>query len=175
MFTYPLPLCKSNKYHIFWMYGCSLSYPAKRIHCIVLSSVVCLVVSYLSTLFHEQQDFLRKVTEHKVCVFIFSNTFVWNISFWEEFSHTLSSMYMGLHVKGLSFLSDFNQTWNFLHIIYLPSSNSSLVDAIYLKKYYMWQPCCYIAFNKIITWTHIYLSNFKGLHVLHVIITSCKK
>jgi hypothetical protein len=45
-----------------------------------------------------------------MCVLIFSTTFVWNISFWEELSEILLQMHICLHVKYLSLLSDFNET-----------------------------------------------------------------
>jgi len=51
---------------------------AKRIflRSIILSCVACLVLPYISTLFHKPQDFLKTCTECKVCVLIFSATFV---------------------------------------------------------------------------------------------------
>ena len=46
----------------------------------ILPSVVCLAIPYFSTLSHKQQDFQENITEHKMCVLIFSIIFVWNIS-----------------------------------------------------------------------------------------------
>ena len=45
---------------------------AQRVHPIILPSVACLAVPYLSTLSHKRHD--------KMCVLIFSTTVVWNIS-----------------------------------------------------------------------------------------------
>jgi len=56
---------------------CSLSYSACKAY--TPSYVVCPAVSYFSTLSYIKHDFGEKVIEHKMCGWIFSTTFIWNI------------------------------------------------------------------------------------------------
>ena len=48
--------------------------------CAILSSVACSSLQYFSTLYHKLNDFRKKIMGHKMCVLIFSTSFVWNIS-----------------------------------------------------------------------------------------------
>jgi hypothetical protein len=56
---------------------------AKRVRRIIVMSVASMA-AYFSTLSHKRYDFRRGggggITENKMCVLIFSTTFVWNIS-----------------------------------------------------------------------------------------------
>jgi hypothetical protein len=53
---------------------------AKRTYCIISQSEASLALPCFSTLYHTQHDIWKKVTEHQMCVLIFSTTCVWNIS-----------------------------------------------------------------------------------------------
>ena len=48
----------------------------KHTHCIILSAVASLVVSYFTALSQKRRDFRRKIIEHKMCVSIFSTTLI---------------------------------------------------------------------------------------------------
>ena len=80
---------KSNNYYIFSVCSRSFSYPTCKayvsyyiLYCI-LSSLTCLAVSVpgLSILSFKQHDYRKNVTDHKMCVSIFSTNFVRTIFF----------------------------------------------------------------------------------------------
>jgi hypothetical protein len=49
---------------------------AKRVGRIKLSSVACPAVLQIPTWSHKRHDFRENVSDHKICVLIFSTTFV---------------------------------------------------------------------------------------------------
>jgi len=63
----------ATNYYILWVCVCNLNYPAwKRKYHIILSSVACPAVKYCSMLSRKQHDFLKNITEHLMCVLIYS-------------------------------------------------------------------------------------------------------
>lgn len=59
-----------------FLYSCLLINHAKRMHHIILSSVICLVLSYYSTLSRKLHDFREEIFEYKIRVFLFPIFFV---------------------------------------------------------------------------------------------------
>jgi hypothetical protein len=78
--------------------------------CTRLSSVG---LSDTTVFFHidKQHDFWKKGIEHKMCVLIFSTTFIWNISHFKKNRARYDQN--GGHVQYPLFLSDFNESWIF--------------------------------------------------------------
>jgi len=66
---------------------------------------------HFSTLSLKQHDFRKNVIQHKMCVFISCRTFACNICCFKKNSarYCHKCMYVGLHVKCLLLLSDFNK------------------------------------------------------------------
>jgi acyl-coenzyme A synthetase/AMP-(fatty) acid ligase len=77
----PLLSWKSNNITYFeCVFIVSDNLHAIPIHHVILSSVTCPAAQYFFTLSPKQQDFRKKMTEHKMYVLIFSTTFIRNIS-----------------------------------------------------------------------------------------------
>jgi hypothetical protein len=55
-------------------------YPACKAHAHYYVIFGLVVLPYISTLSHKRQEFREKLTEQKVCTFISSGVFTWNIS-----------------------------------------------------------------------------------------------
>ena len=55
-------------------------YPACKAHAHYYVIFGLVILPYISTLSHKRQEFRKKLTEQKVCTFISSRVFTWNIS-----------------------------------------------------------------------------------------------
>ena len=88
-FLQPLLQWKRNAYCIFCVCVCVcvlcvcvcvalvIQHAIRMRHVVISGLPVSTIFFQLS---HKRRDFRREVTEHKMCVLIFSTTFVWNIS-----------------------------------------------------------------------------------------------
>ena len=105
---------KSNKCYVFWVCVCNLRYPVCNAHAPYYIYIYDL--SRSTVLFHISQTarFSERVTEHKMCVLIFSTTFVWNISHsknnWAIYDKKVYWSSCKL------FFSDFHESWIFLTV-----------------------------------------------------------
>jgi hypothetical protein len=83
---------------------CSTQLSSMQCACTLQSSVTCQALQYFTTFSHKYQDLKKKsYRKHKMCVLIFSTTFVWNISqskYWARYNQ---------NVWWPLFLSDFNE------------------------------------------------------------------
>jgi len=77
--------------------------------CAILSSWACPALQYFSTLSHKRNDFRKEVIEYKLCILIFSTTFVWNRSHSRRTERDMIKMNIGLQVKYPLFLSGFKE------------------------------------------------------------------
>ena len=104
----------------------------------ILSSVTWPAIQhFFPTLSNKRHDFRKKkVIEFEMCVLIFSTSFFWNISHSKKKWTRYDEMYIGLYVKYMLFLSDFNETssfsMNFWNILKYKISWKSV----------QWEPSC---------------------------------
>jgi hypothetical protein len=101
--------CKRNNYYIFWVYVCSLCYPAYKAH------APCFIVIFGlsdSTIFFplyliSGTIFWRKVTERKMRALIFSINLSETFFIITRIERDMIKLCIGFDLKYLLFLSDF--------------------------------------------------------------------
>ena len=76
----------------------------------ILSPAACPPVQQFSTLSHKLLDFRKNVIDHKMCVLIFSTTFLSNISHSEQNSARCDQNVCWSACKVPLLVSDFNKT-----------------------------------------------------------------
>ena len=96
-----------------WLHVVFLIQHATRMRHIVTSFVASLAAPHFSTLSHKRHDFRKKVIEHRMCVFIFSTTFIWNVSHSKNNSAECCHQCEKSSCKDPSFSSHFNEIWIF--------------------------------------------------------------
>ena len=105
---------KSNKYYIFWVCVCSPKYPACNAHAPCYLLWPARFYSIFPHLKTERFSNKKSSWTQNVCFDFLYSSFSEHISFWEELGEMWSKVYTGLRVVYRLFLSDFNETWNFL-------------------------------------------------------------
>jgi hypothetical protein len=71
---------EKRKYYIFWAWVCSLKLSSIQSASTILSFVACLVLLYFFHIISCNGKTCGKMLMNCMCIFIFSTTFVWNIS-----------------------------------------------------------------------------------------------
>ena len=113
-----------------------LTQHATRMRHIVTSFVAPRSPLNFSTLSHKRYDFRKKAIEHKMCVFIFSTTFVWNISHSKKNLARYLKTFEKSSCKVPVILSDFNRTW-----IFSTDFRKKLIHRVSSKSE-KWEPSC---------------------------------
>jgi len=105
---------KSDTYYIFWVWVCSHRYPAcnQLASCCHLWPVRFYNIFFFPLYLTNDTTFEKEnVIEHKMCVLIFSTTFVWNICHSKKWAR--NDQNIGPHVKCPLCSSVFKGAWIF--------------------------------------------------------------
>jgi len=99
---------------LYWVSVALVILYAVRMRRIILSSVACPALHYVSTLSHKRHDF-RDVIEHKKSVCWFSlQLFFQSLLILRKIQRDIIINVLGVHVKHPLFLSGFDETWLFI-------------------------------------------------------------
>jgi hypothetical protein len=111
-FVQSLLLWKRNTQYAFWAWVCNLMYQANKAHATYCRPAP--LYNIFPHYFINGTIFGKKVTEHKMCVLIFSTVLSGKFLTVRRIEWDMIKMHIGLHVQYRSLLSGFNATWIFI-------------------------------------------------------------
>jgi hypothetical protein len=103
---------------------------------LVPSSVVSQSPPSSSTLSHKRYDFRKPVVEHKMCVLIFSTTFVWNISHSKKNLARYHQKYRNVFMSSTRYFCRILMKFEFFRHIFEEAQYQVLF------KFVQWEPSC---------------------------------
>jgi hypothetical protein len=132
---------------------------------IILPFVTCLALPQFFTLSHKRDDFRERVSGHKICVLIFSATFVWNISHFKN----NSARYHKCNKRDYALI---NGTSNSVHESAVTVQKQQILDIPFVRARAYACECVNLLIQQATRMRHIVICNLWLHHIFrHYLIT----